>query len=81
MQPIVSKLNECNFGICIIHPFVIITFALLGIFTYSVNPIIGIFIISLECILFSFNIVFTIKKIKFGHLIAKIIKWRLTKIE
>lgn len=70
IKPITSKLNECSFGIYLIHPFVINIFALLGIFAYFANPIFGILIISLACFLVSFIIVFIIKKIKFGHLIA-----------
>lgn len=70
MKPVISKLNECSFGIYLIHPFVINIFALLGAFTYSINPITDILILSLACFLLSFIVVFIIKKIKFGHLIA-----------
>jgi surface polysaccharide O-acyltransferase-like enzyme len=70
MKPIVSKLNECCFGIYLIHPLVLNIFALLGLTVYFVNPIIGILIVLLACFSLSFIIVFIIKKIKFGHLIT-----------
>jgi surface polysaccharide O-acyltransferase-like enzyme len=70
MKPLVSKFNECSFGIYLIHPLVINIFALLGFFTYSVNPIIDILFLSLACFFISFIVVYIIKKIKFGYLIA-----------
>lgn len=70
IKPIVSKLNESSFGIYLIHPLVIYVLVLLGMDTYFVNPIIGILMISLACFLISFIVIFIIKKIKFGHLIA-----------
>ena len=59
---IVSKLNECSFGIYLIHPLVIKIFVLLGFFKYTVNPLIDILILSLACFLLSFIVVFVIKK-------------------
>jgi surface polysaccharide O-acyltransferase-like enzyme len=70
IKPILSKLNECSFGIFLIHPFIIHIFELQGVFTYSINPIIDILLLSLTCFLLSFIVVFIIKKLKFGHLIA-----------
>lgn len=70
IKPLLSKVNECSFGIYLIHPLVINILALLGVFTYSINPLIDILILSLACFLLSFIVVFIIKKIKFGHLIA-----------
>lgn len=69
-KPIVSKLNECSFGIYLIHPLVLSIFGLLGIDIYFQNPIIGILTIALCCFLISFIVIFIIKKIRFGHLIA-----------
>lgn len=70
IKPLLSKLNECSFGIYLIHPLVIHILTLLGVFTYSINPIFDILILSFTCFLLSFIVVFVIKKIKFGHLIA-----------
>lgn len=70
IKPIISKFNECSFGIYLIHPFIIVVFTFLGFFTYTIHPIIDILILSLACFLVSFVIIFIIKKIKFGHLIA-----------
>lgn len=70
IKPLLSKVNECSFGIYLIHPLVINIFAVLGVFAYSINPLIDILILSLTCFLLSFIVVFVIKKIKFGHLIA-----------
>lgn len=70
MKPIASKLNECSFGIYLIHPLVLNIFGLLGVSVCFVNPIIGILIVSLACFLLGFIVIFIIKKIKFGYLIA-----------
>jgi len=69
-KPIVAKLNECSFGIYLIHPFVLTAFSILGITALFTNPIFGILILSLACFSLSFIVIFIIKKIKFGHLIA-----------
>lgn len=70
MKPIVSKLNECSFGIYLIHPLVLNIFTLFGISGFFISPIVGILIVSLACFLLSFMVIFIIKKIRFGHLIA-----------
>lgn len=70
IKPMMSNLNECSFGIYLIHPFIINILAILGVFSYSINPIFDILITSLVCFILSFIVVFIIKKIKFGHLIA-----------
>lgn len=70
MKPILSSLNECSFGIYLIHPFIINILVIFGVFSYTLNPILDIIIISLVCFILSFIVVFIIKKIKFGHLIA-----------
>jgi len=70
IKPILSKLNECSFGIYLIHPFVLKVLGLIGATAYFVNPIISILILSLVCFLLSFIVIFIIKKIKFGHLVA-----------
>ncbi|OGS69798.1 MAG: hypothetical protein A3G95_00305 [Flavobacteria bacterium RIFCSPLOWO2_12_FULL_31_7] len=70
IKPVLSKLNDCSFGIYLIHPFVINILILLGFFTFTIHPIIDVLLFSLVCFLSSFFIVFLIKKIKFGHFIA-----------
>lgn len=70
IKPILTKLNECSFGIYLIHPFVLKVLGLIGATVYFVNPIISILILSLVCFLLSFIVIFIIKKIKFGHLVA-----------
>ncbi|QZL00437.1 acyltransferase family protein [Flavobacterium psychrophilum] len=70
LKPIISKLNECSFGIYLVHPLVLNIFGLLGIGGSFISPVIGILIVSLTCFLLSFFLIFSIKKIKFGHLIA-----------
>lgn len=70
MKPLLSNLNACSFGIFLIHPFLINIFAIIGLFEYTINSIIDIFIISIACFTFSFLVIFIIKKIKLGNLIA-----------
>ncbi|CAM4307038.1 acyltransferase [Flavobacterium terrigena] len=69
-KPIIARLDACSFGIFLIHPFVLTIFAILGMSAFFINPILGILIISLACFSLSFIVIFIIKKIKFGHLIA-----------
>lgn len=69
-KPILATLNECSFGVYLIHPFVLTILALLGFSDFFANPIFGILIISVACFSLSFIVIFIIKKLKFGHLIA-----------
>ena len=70
VKPLISKLDICSFGIYLIHPFILDSFKSIGVFNYTINPIIDILLISLSCFFLSFIIIYIIKKIKFGHLIA-----------
>lgn len=69
-KPLIFKLNECSFGIFLIHPFILNIFIILGVFKYSFNPFIDIFIHSLFCFILSFIVIYIVRKIKYGHLIA-----------
>ncbi|SEP54856.1 acyltransferase [Flavobacterium urocaniciphilum] len=69
-KPIISKLNDCSFGIYLIHPLVLSVFTIFGFNNYFVNPIIDILIVSLACFSVSFIVIYFIKKIKNGNLIA-----------
>ena len=70
IKPLISKLNDCSFGIYLIHPFILDRFRSLGVFNYTINSIIDILLISLSCFILGFIVIYIIKKIKFGHLIA-----------
>ena len=70
IKPLISKLNDCSFGIYLIHPFILDRFRSLGVFNYTINSIIDILLISLSCFFLGFIAIYIIKKIKFGHLIA-----------
>lgn len=70
IKPIISKVDECSFGIYLIHPLMLNILALHGISVFFPNTLLGIVIVSLTCFLFSFVVIFIIKKIKFGNLIA-----------
>jgi surface polysaccharide O-acyltransferase-like enzyme len=70
IKPFLAKLNDCSFGIYLIHPFILDSFFSFGVFDYTINSIVDILLISLACFFISLMVISLIKKIKFGHLIA-----------
>lgn len=70
IKPLISKLTNCSFGIYLIHPFILDSFKSIGVFNFTINSTIDILLISLSCFILSFIVIYIIKKIKFGHLIA-----------
>lgn len=70
LKPILLKLNQTCFGIYLIHPLVLKIFILIGFNVYMLSPVISILIISLSCFLLSFLIIYWLKKLKFGYLMA-----------
>ena len=67
---IVFKLNECCFGIYLIHPLVLKLFILIGLNVYLLDPIISILLISIVCFLLCFFIISCLKKLKYGYVIS-----------
>lgn len=70
MKPIVTNLSNCSFGIYLIHPFILDKFKEMGVYNYSINAIVDMLLISIACFLVCFALIFMIRKIKFGNLIA-----------
>lgn len=67
---IVFKLNECCFGIYLIHPLVLKLFTLIGLDVYILSPVISILMVSILCFLFCFFIISCFRKLKYGYLIS-----------
>lgn len=64
------KLNQCSFGMYLIHPLILQLLALAGINETIFNPFASILIVSTSCFLFSFLVIFCLRKLKYGYLIA-----------
>lgn len=62
-------LNQCCFGIYLIHPLVLKLFELIDFNVYLATPIISILLVSLICFIVCYFIVFIVKKIKYEYLI------------
>lgn len=67
---IIFKLNQCCFGIYLIHPLVLKLFILTGFDVYISNPIISILTLTLICFMVCFFIISCSKKLKFGYLVS-----------
>lgn len=70
INTIVFKLNQCCFGIYLIHPLVLKLFELMGFDILIMSPILSILLVSLSCFVFCFLIVFCLKKTKYGNIIT-----------
>lgn len=67
---IVLNLNQCCFGIYLIHPLVLKLLILIGLDVHILNPVVSILIVSIGCFLVCFFIISCLKKLKYGYLIS-----------
>jgi surface polysaccharide O-acyltransferase-like enzyme len=70
INSIVINLNQCCFGIYLIHPLVLKLFKLSGLDVYVLSPVVSILIVSIVCFLLCFFIISCLKKLKYGYLIS-----------
>lgn len=70
INSIVFKLNQCCFGIYLIHPLVLKLFELIGFDIFIAPPIISILLVSISCFVFCFFIIFCLIKTKYGNIIT-----------
>jgi surface polysaccharide O-acyltransferase-like enzyme len=66
----VLQFNTTCFGIYLMHPLLLQLFGLIGFDVSIFNPIISILLVALVCFLSCAALVFSFKKLKYGHLIA-----------
>ncbi|MDO6758745.1 acyltransferase family protein [Tamlana sp. 2_MG-2023] len=70
LKELLLKLNQCCFGIYLIHPLVLKVFILNGFNLNGLNPAIAIVLIVLLCFLLSFIIIYCLKSLKIGYLMT-----------
>lgn len=70
IRSIVLHLNTTCFGIYLMHPLLLQLFGLIGFEVSIFNPIISILLVGLVCFISCSAIVYGLKKLKYGHLIA-----------
>lgn len=70
MSMSLRELNNCCYGIFLIHPLMLNLFSLLGLKVSIMIPLFSIVLVSISCFLACFLIIYGLRKLKIGYLIS-----------